>query len=191
MHSIWFSRWDCQVDTLFYNTYQLAPTIQQLKGMNKQMEFSSDEIVAMINSTREGSVWDVLDIKLVSAEKDKVVATMPIGPNHRQQVGYLHGGISVTLAESVASLGTVLNIDPGKQMAFGLEINANHLRPKREGQLTATATPIQRGRTTHVWDIRITDENDKLICVSRCTVAVVNRPPENGSPFSKNMPSFG
>jgi len=176
---------------LFYNTYQLAPTIQQLKGMNKQMEFSSDEIVAMINSTREGSVWDVLDIKLVSAEKDKVVATMPIGPNHRQQVGYLHGGISVTLAESVASLGTVLNIDPSKQMAFGLEINANHLRPKRDGQLTATATPIQRGRTTHVWDIRITDENDKLICVSRCTVAVVNRPPENGSPFSKNMPSFG
>ena len=155
------------------------------------MEFSSDEIVAMINSTREGSVWDVLDIKLVSAEEDKVVATMPIGPNHRQQVGYLHGGISVTLAESVASLGTVLNIDPSKQMAFGLEINANHLRPKREGQLTATATPIQRGRTTHVWDIRITDENDKLICVSRCTVAVVNRPPENGSPFSKNMPSFG
>ena len=60
------------------------------------MEFSSDEIVAMINSTREGSVWDVLDIKLVSAEKDKVVATMPIGPNHRQQVGYLHGCISVT-----------------------------------------------------------------------------------------------
>ena len=176
---------------MFYNTYQLAPTIQQLKGMNKQMEFSSDEIVAMINSTREGSVWDVLDIKLVSAEKDKVVATMPIGPNHRQQVGYLHGGISVTLAESVASLGTVLNIDPSKQMAFGLEINANHLRPKRDGQLTATATPIQRGRTTHVWDIRITDENDKLICVSRCTVAVVNRPPENGSPFSKNMPSFG
>jgi len=155
------------------------------------MEFSSDEIVAMINSTREGSVWDVLDIKLVSAEKDKVVATMPIGPNHRQQVGYLHGGISVTLAESVASLGTVLNIDPSKQMAFGLEINANHLRPKRDGQLTATATPIQHGRTTHVWDIRITDENDKLICVSRCSVAVVNRPPENGSPFSENMPSFG
>ena len=155
------------------------------------MEFSSDEIVAMINSTREGSVWDILDIKLVSAEKDKVVATMPIGPQHRQQIGYLHGGISVTLAESVASLGTALNIDPSKQMAFGLEINANHLRPKRDGQLTATATPIQRGRTTHVWDIRITDENDKLICISRCTVAVVNRPPEDRNPFSKDMPSFG
>src|SRR2546429_582633 len=155
------------------------------------MEFSSKELVAQINSTREGSVWDVLDIKLVSAEKDKVIATMPIGPNHRQQVGYLHGGISVVLAESVASLGTVLNINANRQMAFGLEINANHLRPKRDGQLTAVATPIHRGRTTHVWNIRISDENDKLICVSRCTVAVVDRPPDNGNPFEQKLPSFG
>jgi uncharacterized protein (TIGR00369 family) len=155
------------------------------------MEFSSEEIVTQINNTREGSVWDVLDIRLISATKDRVVATMPIGPNHRQQVGYLHGGISVVLAESVASLGTVLNIDAARQMAFGLEINANHLRPKRDGQLTAVATPVHRGRTTHVWDIRITDENDKLICISRCTVAVVDRPPDNGNPLSKNVPSFG
>ncbi len=155
------------------------------------MDISSDEIVAMINSTREGSVWEVLDITLVAAEKDRVVATMPIGPHHRQQVGYLHGGISITLAESLASLGAVLNIDASKQMAFGLEINANHLRPKRDGQLTGIATPIHRGRTTHVWDVQITDENNKLICVSRCTIAVVNRPPDNGSPFARNLPSFG
>ena len=159
--------------------------------MHKHMDISSDEIVAMINSTREGSVWEILDIKLVSAEKDRVVATMPIGPNHRQQVGYLHGGISITLAESIASLGAVLNIDASKQMAFGLEINANHLRPKRDGQLTGVATPIHRGRTTQVWDVQITDENDKLICVSRCTIAIVNRPPDNGSPFARNLPSFG
>ena len=155
------------------------------------MDISSDEIVAMINSTREGSVWEILDIKLVTAEKDRVVATMPIGPHHLQQAGYLHGGISITLAESIASLGTVLNIDASKQMAFGLEINANHLRPKRDGQLTGVATPIHRGRTAQVWDVQITDENDKLICVSRCTIAVVNRPPDNGSPFARNLPSFG
>src|SRR6266576_678246 len=155
------------------------------------MEFSSQELVARINSTREGSVWDVLDIKLVSAEKDKVIATMPIGPNHRQQIGYLHGGISVVLAESVASLGSVLNIDAATQMAFGLEINANHLRPKREGQLTAVATPIQRGRTTHVWDIRISDENNKLVCISRCTVAIVDRPSNTVNPLDKGLPSFG
>ncbi len=155
------------------------------------MEFSSEEIIAQINTTRAGSVWEILDIQLVSAAKDRVVATMPIGPNHRQQVGYLHGGISVVLAESVASLGTVLNIDASRQMAFGLEINANHLRPKRDGQLTAVATPVHRGRTTHVWDIKISDENDKLVCVSRCTVAVVDRPPDNGNPFERNLPSFG
>jgi 1,4-dihydroxy-2-naphthoyl-CoA hydrolase len=155
------------------------------------MDISSAEIVEQINANRQGSVWEILDIKLISAEKDKVVATMPIGPNHRQQVGYLHGGVSVVLAESVASLGTVLNIDASRQMAFGLEINANHLRPKRDGQITAIAIPIHRGRTTHVWEIKLSDENDKLICISRCTVAVVDRPPDNGNPFEKKMPSFG
>lgn len=147
------------------------------------MELSNEAIVAQINATREGSVWEVLDIRLVFASKEKVVATMPIGPNHRQQIGYLHGGVSVVLAESVASLGTVLNIDASKQMAFGLEINANHLRPKREGQLTAVATPIHRGRTTHVWEIKISDENEKLVCISRCTVAVVDRPPDEINPL--------
>jgi 1,4-dihydroxy-2-naphthoyl-CoA hydrolase len=155
------------------------------------VDISNAEIVELINATRAGSVWEILDIKLISAEKDKVVATMPIGPNHRQQVGYLHGGISVVLAESVASLGAVLNIDASRQMAFGLEINANHLRPKRDGQLTAVATPIHRGRATHVWDIKLSDENDKLVCISRCTVAIVDRPPDNGNPFEKKIPSFG
>ena len=155
------------------------------------MEYSEAELIKRINNTRTGSVWDILDIKLVVAQKDKVVATMPIGSNHRQQVGYLHGGVSVVLAESVASLGSVLNIDANQQMAFGLEINANHLRPKREGVLTGTATPIALGRTTHVWDIRITDEDEKLICISRCTVAIVNRPPDNGNPLLRDMPSFG
>ena len=155
------------------------------------MEYSQEEIIASVNSTREGSVWDVLDIKLVQAEKDRVVATMPVGPNHRQQIGYLHGGVSVVLAESLASIGAVLNIDADRQMAFGLEINANHLRPKREGLLTGIATPITRGRTTHVWDIKITDENDKLICVSRCTIAIVDRPPDNGNPIAKGVPKIG
>src|SRR5437588_2812306 len=155
------------------------------------MDISGEELVAHMNSTRAGSVWDALDIKLVSAEKDKVVATMPIGPNHRQQAGYLHGGIAVTLAESVATLGAVLNMDVSTQMAFGLEINANHMRPKRDGQLTAVATPVHRGRTTHVWDVRISDENGKLVCISRCTVAVVDRPPDNGNPLLRDIPSFG
>ncbi|HEY1350248.1 MAG TPA: PaaI family thioesterase [Ktedonobacteraceae bacterium] len=140
------------------------------------MEFSSAQIVARINSTRQGSVWDILDITLVAAEKTRVVATMPIGPNHRQQLGYLHGGISITLAESLASLGSVLNIDPERQTAFGLEINASHLRSKREGTLTGTATPLRLGHRAHVWEVRITDDDEQLICISRCTIAIVDRP---------------
>jgi 1,4-dihydroxy-2-naphthoyl-CoA hydrolase len=93
--------------------------------------------------------------------------------------------VSVVLAESVASLGSVLNIDADRQMAFGLEINANHLRPKKEGTLTAVATPIHLGKTTHIWDIRISDEQEKLVCISRCTVAVIDRPPDNGNVLAK------
>jgi len=155
------------------------------------LEFASEELVTHLNSTRAGSIWDVLDITVVTAEKAQVVATMPIGPNQRQQVGYLHGGASLVLAESVASLGTALNIDMDRQMAFGLEINANHLRPKRDGRLTAIGVPVHRGRTTYVWDIRISDEDNKLICISRCTVAVVDRPPDNGNPLRRDIPSFG
>ena len=150
------------------------------------MEFSSEDIITRINSTRTGSVWESLDITLVAATKEEVIATMPIGPNHRQQLGYLHGGISITLAELLASLGSVLNIDPSRQMAFGLEINASHLRSKREGVVTATATLLRRGRTAHVWDVRIADEEEKLICVSRCTIAIVDRAHEGDNPLIAN-----
>ena len=140
------------------------------------MEFSQQEFIAHLNETNKDTALSVMGIKLSDATKDRVVATMPITPHHHQPMGYLHGGVSVLLAESVASWGSILNIDTDRQMAFGQEINANHLRPKREGVLTAVAIPLHRGRTTHVWDVRITDENDKLICVSRCTVAIVDRP---------------
>jgi 1,4-dihydroxy-2-naphthoyl-CoA hydrolase len=134
-----------------------------------------EEFIEYTNSHRHGTALEVLDITLVEAANDRVVATMPIGPNHRQVIGYLHGGISLVLAETVASLGSALHIDREQQLVFGLEINANHVRPKRDGLLTATATPLHLGRTTHLWDIRIVDEQGKLICVSRCTVAVVDR----------------
>jgi uncharacterized protein (TIGR00369 family) len=134
-----------------------------------------------LNEMSKSTVLDVMGIKLSEATKDRVVATMPITSHHHQPAGYLHGGVSVLLAETVASWGSLLNIDTDRQVAFGLEINANHLRPKREGILTAIATPLHLGRTTHVWDIRITDENGKLICISRCTVAIVERSVENGN----------
>jgi 1,4-dihydroxy-2-naphthoyl-CoA hydrolase len=142
------------------------------------MEDLYKEFIELVNARRHGTAMEALDITVIDAADDRVVATMPIGPNHRQPDGVLHGGISVTLAETVASLGSWLHIDRERQMAFGLEINANHVRPKRDGLVTATATPIHLGRKTHVWEVRIVDEEGKLVCISRCTVAVVDRPAE-------------
>ena len=114
-----------------------------------------------------------LGIEMVQIEKDKVVATMPVNENTRQPFGYLHGGASVALAETVASVGSVAQIDQEKEICFGLEINANHIRAKREGIVTAKATLLHRGKSTMVWDIKIADEEERLICVSRCTVSIV------------------
>lgn len=116
-----------------------------------------------------------LGIEIVTLEKNKVVMTMPVDERTHQPAGYLHGGASVLLAETVASFGGFLNIDQKNQAVFGMEINANHVKSKREGIVTATATPLHIGRTTMVWDIKITDEEDNLISVSRCTLGVVDK----------------
>src|SRR3954462_5620831 len=113
-----------------------------------------------------------LGIEIIELSADRVVATMPVDQRTRQPFGILHGGASVALAETVASLGATANVDREEFVAVGLEINANHLRAKSEGMITATATPIHLGRTTHVWDVRIVDEADRPVCVSRCTLAV-------------------
>lgn len=114
-----------------------------------------------------------LGMTIVELKPERVIATMPVTPDHLQPLGYLHGGASVALAETVASIGAFFNCPPGKT-TFGLEINANHVRPKREGVVTATGVPIHLGKSTQIWDIRIVDEQDRLICVSRCTIAVVD-----------------
>ncbi|MBK9943687.1 MAG: hotdog fold thioesterase [Kouleothrix sp.] len=113
-----------------------------------------------------------LGIEIAEAAPERVVALMPITAAHHQPFGYLHGGASVALAESVASVGGMLNAPPGK-VVFGLEINANHVRPRRSGTLRAIGTPLHVGQTTQIWEIRIVDEADKLVCISRCTLAVV------------------
>ncbi len=113
-----------------------------------------------------------LGITFVDQDPSRVVATMPVTPRVHQPFGYLHGGASVALAETVASMGAVLNCEPG-MVAFGLEINANHLRSKQSGLLTAIGTPLHKGRTTQVWEVRIQDEDERLVCISRCTLAIV------------------
>jgi len=117
---------------------------------------------------------DAIGIEFVELTPNRVVATMPVNERTRQPYGILHGGASLALAETVASVGAVLNVDRETTTAVGLEINANHIRSKRDGIVRATGTPVHLGRSTQVWEVRIVDEQDRLVCLSRCTLAVVH-----------------
>ncbi len=116
---------------------------------------------------------DLLGIEISELTPARVVATMPVDERTRQPFGLLHGGASVVLAETVASLGAFSNIDGTRFGAVGVEINANHIRSKRDGTVTATAVPVHIGRSTQVWSIDIVDESGRRVCVSRCTLAIV------------------
>jgi 1,4-dihydroxy-2-naphthoyl-CoA hydrolase len=116
-----------------------------------------------------------LGIELVELTPDRVVATMPVDDRTRQPFGLLHGGASIALAETVASFGAVMRIDRDRFIAVGQEINGNHLRGKSDGVVTATGVPVHAGRSTQVWSIEIADEQGRLVCISRCTMAIVDR----------------
>lgn len=111
-----------------------------------------------------------LGIEFLDATAERVVARMPIEGN-TQPLGFLHGGASAALAETVASYGGWLAAEPG-QLVFGLEIKCNHLRPAREGWLTATGVPVHIGRTTQLWEIRLANDEDRLVAFATCTLAV-------------------
>lgn len=115
---------------------------------------------------------NTLGIVREEVSKDRVVMSLAVTPRMHQPLGLLHGGASLALAETVASVAANQNCAEGF-VALGQEINANHLRAKREGTLRATATPVHVGRRSQVWSIEIVDERGKLICISRCTLAVV------------------
>lgn len=121
------------------------------------------------------TLMDSLGIQVTHLEKGKVIATMPVDDRTHQPFGVLHGGASVALAETVASVGAYELVNKETEAVVGLEINANHIRSVQEGTVTAVGTALHHGRTTSVWDIKITDEQDRLICVSRCTIAVIKR----------------
>ncbi|WP_041091153.1 hotdog fold thioesterase [Jeotgalibacillus soli] len=123
----------------------------------------------------DNTLLSALGIEIVSIKEGEVIATMPVDNRTHQPFGFLHGGASVALAETAASVGAAALINLETHACFGLEINANHIKSKRDGIVTANATVIHKGKTTMVWDIKIVDENNELICISRCTVAVVEK----------------
>jgi 1,4-dihydroxy-2-naphthoyl-CoA hydrolase len=124
------------------------------------------------NKMAAGSAISHLGIELTEVGASHVTGRMPVDSRTLQPFGILHGGASVLLAETLVSCAATFVAAPGK-LCVGMEINANHLRPVTSGWVTGTARPISLGRRSQVWEVRIVDENDKLVCISRCTMAVI------------------
>lgn len=127
-----------------------------------------------LNALSPGTAIETLGIVFTDVGPDHITATMPVDARTRQPYGLLHGGSSVLLAETLGSSAGNLCV-PDDRICVGIEINANHLRAARDGLVTGTARPLHVGRSTHVWEIRIEDEQGRLVCISRLTLAVVPR----------------
>jgi 1,4-dihydroxy-2-naphthoyl-CoA hydrolase len=132
--------------------------------------------VEQLQEHSRNTLAETIGIRVTEVGPDFLRATMPVTPRTHQPMGVLHGGASVALAETVGSLAATLCVDQALYVCLGQEINANHLRPVSSGTVTATARPYHIGKRSHVWSIEIRDEEEKLVCVSRLTIAVVDRP---------------
>jgi 1,4-dihydroxy-2-naphthoyl-CoA hydrolase len=137
------------------------------------MTFDKDKVLAMCNTMCKNTLMQTLKIEFTDAGEDFLVATMPVNPDVHQPMGLLHGGATVALAESVGSAASMLFVNPELSEIRGIEISANHLKAKREGIVTGTAKIVHKGRSIHLWEIRITDENDKLISLCKLTNMVL------------------
>jgi 1,4-dihydroxy-2-naphthoyl-CoA hydrolase len=126
-----------------------------------------------LNEWADNTMSTYLGMEFTEIGPDYLRMMMPVDHRTVQPYGLLHGGASAALAETVGSMASGLVIDSQKQICVGLEINANHIKGVREGYIHAIARPLHLGSTTHVWDIRITDDQHKLVCISRLTVAIL------------------
>ncbi len=136
---------------------------------------------AQLEKMGRNTIVEHLGIEITGHGEDFISARMPVDHRTHQPMGLLHGGASVVLAETLGSVASSLLIDQSTQTCVGIEVNANHIKSVRHGFVTGKATPIHLGKKTHVWDIRITGETGDLICVSRLTVAIIDKAMKNKS----------
>ena len=129
--------------------------------------------IEVVNQFSEGCMVAHLGIEITDIGDNYLCGKMPVDHRTKQPFGLLHGGASVTLAETLGSIASGLVVDVTQKTCVGLEINANHLRSATSGWVYGTARPIHIGRTTHIWDIQITNHQNKLVCISRLTMAVI------------------
>lgn len=135
------------------------------------MNYSLEEL----NQMNKGTLGEQLGIEFTEIGSDYLCGKMPVDHRTKQPIGMLHGGASVALAETLGSLAAHMLIDAQKQYCVGLDINANHIRSVREGYVFGKAMPLHAGRQTQVWEIKITNEAGQLVCISRLTMAVLDR----------------
>ena len=131
--------------------------------------------VKTLNALAKNTMLERIGIEFTGAGDDYIEATMPVDSRTHQPLGLLHGGASVALAETLGSIAATYCVDRDRQYCVGLEINANHVRAVRQGYVKGTAKPVHVGKKTHVWEIRIVNEADELVCVSRITMAVLDK----------------
>lgn len=137
--------------------------------------FKPNVTLDMLNKMSSNTLMEHLGIVITKIGDDFMEATMPVDHRTHQALGMLHGGASVVLAETLGSFAATFCVDFSKQYCVGLEINANHIKSVREGFVTGITKPIHIGKKTHVWEIRITNEQQELVCISRITMAVIDR----------------
>ncbi len=138
------------------------------------MAFDKETFLKLCNDWSKNTLMGTLEIEYTDAGEDFLTATMPVNSRVHQPFGLLHGGATVALAESVGSAATLLYINPEKQEVRGIEISANHLKSKREGIVTATARIVHKGASIHLWEIRVVDEQGKLISLCKLTNMVIS-----------------
>ena len=131
--------------------------------------------VDYINNNSKNTLVEHLGIKILELGKDFLIGSMPVDSRTKQPMGLLHGGASVVLSETLGSIGSnlITSIDNSNKYAVGLEINANHVRAVKEGSVIGTAKTLHIGKKTHIWDIKINNEQNKLVCVSRLTMSII------------------
>lgn len=140
--------------------------------------FDKEKVLKLCNEWSKNTLMQTLEIEYIDAGEDFLVAKMPVNPRVHQPMGLLHGGASAALAESVGSAASIIFVNPEKQEVRGIELSANHLRAKREGEIFATARIIHQGRSIHLWEIKITDEGGKLISLCKLTNMILPRKPK-------------
>nr|WP_294937899.1 PaaI family thioesterase [uncultured Flavobacterium sp.] len=139
------------------------------------MSFDKEKVLQICNKFAQNTLMETLEMQFTDAGEDFLTATMPVNARVHQPMGLLHGGATVALAETVGSAASIMFINPQEEEVRGIEISANHLKSKREGVVTGTARIIHKGRSIHLWEIKITDEEGSLISLCKLTNMVIPR----------------